>query len=62
MIRIETMDAQNTLARMKDGIYLNVENPGKKLKSQYRIVQKAIIDLHGALDDLNDLKRQNDEK
>ena len=53
---METTDAQNTMARMEREIYLNVKNPSEKVKKQYAKVKKAIIDLHVALDLLNDLK------
>ena len=55
---IETTDAQNTVARIERGIYLNVEKPTVKMKLQYAKVKKAVIELHVALDILNDMKQE----
>ena len=56
MIRTETETVQNTLRRLIDQVYLNIDDPTKREKSQY---SRAVIALEKArheFDLLNDLK------
>ena len=54
--KIETTDAQNTISRMHDDIYLNVDKPTLVIQLQYAKVMNAIINLQIALGTLNDMK------
>ena len=52
----DTNDVQNTLRRLRDGVYLNVDAPTTAIKRQY---SKALISLENAryqFDILNDMK------
>jgi len=54
--KIETEDAQNMVARMKEQIYLDIGMPSASIKKQFAKCEKAIVDLHVSLDLLNDMK------
>jgi len=52
----ETESVQNSLARMLDSVYLNVDNPSIKLKNQYHKAVKTLSDARHEFDILNDMK------
>ena len=60
-MNIETTDAQNTIARIRKQLYLNVERPTQPMKKQYAKVERELIHLEYALDVLNDIKDANTE-
>ena len=53
---IETEDVQNSLSRMREGVYLNTHAPSISLKKQYHKALGILTDARHEFDILNDMK------
>lgn len=57
MSKKETEDVQNTLGRLEEEVYLNVEKPSLIIKRQYHKTTIALTNAKNEFDILNDMKK-----